>query len=323
MDEIFKINDKIIKRIMQKPDNAKTFLEKILPEKLKKRIDFSSLEIGPTNYVSQEFKEFFADIIIKTKIISKDGVKLLTDICFIFEHKTEAHRKIFIQFLKYMVQEWQKDIDKNIPLRIIVPIVFYHGKKPWKVSPSFAGQFDIDDDIKEYLLNFKYILFDTATWDFREETDEQLKNNVFLLSAMALMKYAYNDDHETIEGIFNFWREKGFTGDIENVIFFLTYISETKDLSQKQLKELLIKTKLEGGEIMETLAQRLRAEGKRMGIEEGLRQGLKEGLKEGIEEGEKKGKLETAKRMLNSGLTVKDIVTFTGLSEKEVRTFIN
>ena len=311
MDEIFKINDKIIKRIMQKPDNAKTFLKKILPEKIKKRIDFSSLEIGPTNYVSQEFKEFFADIIIKTKIISKDGVKLLTDICFIFEHKTEAHRKIFIQFLKYMVQEWQKDIDENIPLRIIVPIVFYHGKTPWKVSPSFAGQFDIDDDIKEYLLNFKYILFDTATWDFREETDEQLKNNVFLLSAMALMKYAYNDDHETIEGIFNFWREKGFTGDIENVIFFLTYISETKDLSQKQLKELLIKSKLEGGEIMETLAQRLRAEGE------------KRGEKRGERRGKKKGNLETAKRMLNSGLTVKDIVTFTGLSEKEVRTLIN
>ena len=323
MNEIFKINDKIIKRIMQQPENARIFLKRILPEQIKKRVDFSSIEIGPTNYVSQEFKEYFADIIIKTKIVSKDGEKLFTDICFIFEHKTEAKTKIFLQFLKYMVQEWQKDSDENIPMRIIIPIVFYHGKNPWDIPASFADQFELDTEIKEYLLNFKYILFDTAAWDFRDETNEELKNNIFLLSAMALMKCAYTDDQETIEGIFKFWQEKGFIDDIENVLFFITYISETKNLSRKQLKELLIKSKIDGGEIMTTLAQRLRAEGKKEGIEEGIRQGLKEGMKEGIEEGEKKEKLETAKRMLNGGVTVEDIVKFTGLSEKEIRALIN
>jgi predicted transposase/invertase (TIGR01784 family) len=295
MTKIDKINDKLFKNVFRRVDNTKAFLQKVLPGKIKKRIDFSSIEIKDAGYVSKQFEEYFSDIVVKVKMKSKTGGKIPTDICFILEHKTEGRIKIFIQVLKYMVEEWQKDTDQKRPLRIIIPIVFYHGEREWKIPQSFVDQFDVDDEVKEFLLDYRYFLFDAKPWDFRAERNKDLRDNVFLLTALALMKYAYTEEAEGIEEIFRFWREKGFTEDIEDIVFFLIYISETKNISQDQLKKMLDQSKIDGGEIMQTLADRLRNEGK------------------------KEVKVETAKRMLIDGVSIENIVKYTGLKEKEIK----
>jgi predicted transposase/invertase (TIGR01784 family) len=299
MSEIDKIHDKLFKETFKKKENAETLMKKVLPEEIKKRLDFSDIEVGPTDYVSKKFKDFFSDIVIKTKIKSKKGKRIDTDVCLILEHKIEGRKTIFIQFLQYMVHEWQKDIDEKKPLRIIIPLVFYHGEKDWKVPRAFVDQFEVDDEVKAFLLNYRYILFDTKSWDFRNENNQELKNNIFLLTAMAMMKYFHSDDTESILEIFKFWHEKGFTDDVENVVFFLIYISDTRNISVDQLKKMLEESKIDGGEIMQTLGQRLRDEGKEKWIKE--------------------GKFETAKRMLNDGLPIESIVKYTGLTEKEIK----
>jgi predicted transposase/invertase (TIGR01784 family) len=240
--------------------------------------------------------------VIKVKMKSKTGGQIPTDICFILEHKTEGRIKIFIQVLKYMVEEWQKDIDEKRPLRIIIPIVFYHGEREWKIPQSFVDQFDVEDEVKKFLLDYRYFLFDAKVWDFRTESNKELRDNVFLLSAMALMKYAYSEETEGIEEIFGFWHEKGFTKDIEDIVFFLIYISETKNISRDRLKKMLEQSKIDGGEVMQTLADRLRSEGKKIGEERG----------------EKREKIETARRMLIDGVSIENIIKYTGLKEKEI-----
>ncbi len=61
--------------------------------------------------------------------------------------------------------------------------------------------------------------------------------------------------------------------------------------------------------------------------ERGMKRGIEKGERIGIERGErtgmKKGKLETAKRMLNQGVSIEDIMLYTGLTEKEVRSLLN
>jgi predicted transposase/invertase (TIGR01784 family) len=307
MKKIDRIHDKMFTNVFQKVDNARALLKKVLPEEIKKRIDFSSIEIEHTDYVSKQFEEYFSDIVIKVKMKSKTGGKIPTDICFILEHKTEGRIKIFIQVLKYMVEEWQKDIDEKRPLRIIIPIVFYHGEKEWKIPQSFVDQFDIEDEIKKFLLDYRYFLFDAKTWNFRSESSKELRDNVFLLSAMALMKYAYTEETEGIEEIFRFWHEKGFTKDIEDMVFFLIYISETKNISRDRLKKMLEQSKIDGGEVMQTLADRLRSEGKKMGEKKGKRE----------------EKIETARRMLLDNVSIKNVIKYTGLSEKEIKAFMH
>ena len=182
MKKIERVHDKMFTNVFGKVDNARAFLKKVLPEKIKKRIDFSNIEIEDTDYVSKHFDEYYSDIVVKVKMNAKDGGKIPTDICFILEHKTKGRIKIFIQILKYMVEEWQKDIDEKRPLRIIIPIVFYHGERDWKIPQSFVDQFDVEDEVKEFLLDYRYFLFDAKLWDFRAEKNKELKDNVFLLT---------------------------------------------------------------------------------------------------------------------------------------------
>jgi len=304
---IEKISDKFFKSVFGKEENTRVLLKKLLPAEFKKRIDFDSIEIGNTDQISNQFAEFFSDIVVKAKIMSKSGRKIPTDICFILEHKTTAKVRIFIQVQKYMVEEWQKDIDEKKPLRIIIPIVFYHGKRPWNIPHEFIDQFDIDDELKPFLLNYRYFLFDTNSWDMETETDDELKSNVFLLSTIALMKYAYSEDYDGIEAVFRFWHEKGFLEEIENVIYFLLYISETKKLDREQMEKLLEKNRIDGGDIMLTLAETLRNEGRKIGIDEG----------------KKEASIKIARELLNDGFSLENIKKYTGLTEKEIKALMH
>ena len=50
----------------------------------------------------------------------------------------------------------------------------------------------------------------------------------------------------------------------------------------------------------------------------GIEEGIKEGTKKGIEEGTKQTKIDTAKKMINKGMSIEDIVEITGLSKEEI-----
>jgi predicted transposase/invertase (TIGR01784 family) len=297
MKDIDKIHDKFFKKTFSNPENARAFLEMSLPEPVRKVIDFSKLNIDPTNYVSGKFKELFSDIVVKTSMKGKEG-EIDTDIYIILEHKCYRDAAIFIQLLQYMCMMWQMDLDNGKPPRIIIPLVFYHGKEIWTVPPAFSDQFNVPDEVKSFLLDYRYVLFDTRDWNFKDESNKTLKDNVFLLTALAMMKSAYKRDFDSIYEIFRFWYEKGFTGDRENVLFFLAYLCETKDMSLDLLGKILEESKIEGGDIMPTLAQRLRQEGK--------------------QEGEKEAKRETAKTLIKRGVDINIIAEATGLTPEEL-----
>ena len=241
--------------------------------------------------MSNEFKEGYSDIVAKAEMKSRSGGRIPTEIYFILEHKTEGKVKVFIQILKYMCFVWEQDINANKPLRIIIPIIFYHGEKEWNVPESFLAQFDVDDEVKQFLLDFRYILFDTNPWDFRDESNKELKDNVFVFTALVLMKAAFKNDTETILEIFHFWHERGFTQNKEIVLFFLAYIFHTQAINREQIKKMLEESKIDGGELMQTLAQQLKTEEKK----------------------------ETAKRMLDDGLSISTISKYTGLPVEEIK----
>jgi predicted transposase/invertase (TIGR01784 family) len=302
MTEIDKIDDKFFKKIIESKKNTIDFLKKVLPRGIRKHLDFSRIHIDQTNYVSNEFKEGYADFTVKVKMKSKKGKRIPTDIYFIIEHKSRGEKELLLQILKYMYFVWEKGILNKKPLRIIIPVVFYHGKRKWKVPEAFADQFDVDDDIKKHLLNYRYILFDTNKWDLADESNKELLENVYLFSAMALMKASFKKRLEIILEILKLWHEKNFTRERQNMLFFLKYISQTQDISFDRLEKMLEESKIDGGDIMQTLAEQLKQEG------------IKIGKKEGIEE----KAIETAKNLLEMGIDIDKIAKATGLSQEEI-----
>jgi predicted transposase/invertase (TIGR01784 family) len=318
MDKINNANDLFFKRVVKDENNARALLKRILPESLKKNIDFSRLSIETTDHVSNQFKEGRSDVILKTVLKDPEdpGQKERdTDIYIVIEHKSYRDEGIFVQLLTYMSMMWQNDFGMKKPLRVIIPLVFYHGKEAWNMPHSFVDQFDVNDEVKEFLLNFRYVLFDTVNWNFREEKNREMRENVFLLTAISFMKSAYDKNIESVREIFKFWREKGFTGtgNDEEIVFFLLYFSETHNIEPDKLKTMLEESKIEGGNIMNTLAKLFR--------DEGIEVGIKEGIEIGIKEGKLEGKFEAIERMMRKGFDISTIEEIVDISREQIEKY--
>lgn len=258
MRSIENIHSHFFEKVLSEVANAKTFLKFILPMPLQNRMDLTSISFDPTSYISPQYKSSFSDIVVKSRTQDEQSP---VDIYFLFEHKSFPDEGVLLQLLRYMDLMWQKDYAEKKPLRLIVPIVFYHGKGEWQKPTQFIGQFSITEEWKPYLLNFSFILFDTNTWDWEAESSQPLKENIYLLSAMLLMKAAFNKELKLIRQVFQLWRQMGFIYEKERINFLLIYIVDTQDASLTELETMLEETKLKGEIVMPTLGQRLREEG--------------------------------------------------------------
>ena len=258
MRGIENIHSHFFEKILSEVANARTFLKFILPAPLQNRLDLTVITFDPTSYISPQYKSSFSDIVVKCR--TQDG-QFPVDIYFLLDHKSFQDKGVLLQLLRYMDLMWQKDDTERKPLRLIIPIVFYHGKGDWQLPTQFIEQFPITEEWKPYLLNFPFILFDTNAWDWEAENSQPLKENIYLLSAMLLMKAAFNKDFKLIWQVFQLWHQMGFIHEKERIQFLLIYITVTQDISAPELEEMLEENKLKGKEVMPTLAQRWMDEG--------------------------------------------------------------
>ena len=128
------IHNNMFIKTFSDPENMIILLRMALPEVIVSAIDFSEMNIDFTTYVSDDMKDYYSDIVVKTRIKTSDSQSIPLDIYILVEHKTEAKKKSLVQILKYLYHEWQKDVDQRKPLRVIIPLVFYHGKDPWNAA---------------------------------------------------------------------------------------------------------------------------------------------------------------------------------------------
>ena len=91
----------------------------------------------------------------------------------------------------------------------------------------------------------------------------------------------------------------------------IIYDKALADPVQKEKMRLLEKTQ------MDNLSSMTKAHDE--GLAEGLKKGKEEGLAEGLEKGEHNAKIETAKNMLQEGLSIDVVAKCTGLSVDEIK----
>ncbi len=272
------LHNNFFQKVFSEVANAETFLKVALPAVLQARLDLTDLTLDSTSYVSEEYKASFSDLVVKCRTKTQE---FPVDVYLLFEHKSHPDKGVPVQLLRYMSLAWQRDHDEKKPLRVIIPLVFYHGESEWRIPTQFHEQFAIEEELKPFLLNFSYVLFDANVWDWQAESSQPLRANVFLLSAMMLMKAAFRKDLELIRQVFRLWHQLGFMREEERIIFLLIYVTATHDIPVTQLEQMLedsnLNSNLKGDDIMPTLAQRW--------IEQGMERGMEKGMEKGIEKG--------------------------------------
>jgi predicted transposase/invertase (TIGR01784 family) len=184
------------------------------------------------------------------------------------------------QFLKYMVRIWElylKQNKKAETLPAIIPIVIYHGPRKWEVDTGFTSLFKAPGYMKEYIPDFNYKLYDIS-----HVPDEEIKGAVLLRVLFMTLKYIFTPElnYRLREEIFPLLLElndkKKGTEYLEVLLGYLT--KSAGKLPEKELNESVTQLFEEGGDLMATIAEKWKKEGKKEGKWDVVKSSLKEGL---------------------------------------------
>ena len=162
----------------------------IRPERLVRYENDMSLIIDDTK--SAEDKKRRRDIVVKTDV---DGVCCL----FSIEHQSTIDKNMVIRCGNYEMLEYLKQL-KNKKLKRLVPqvmIVFYTGDKKWNIPLELNDYFDIPEELKAYINEWKFIFVDVKEIDTSKIKDEQTR--YFIEAIQEMYKGNYEGLHRRIK----------------------------------------------------------------------------------------------------------------------------
>ena len=263
-------HDKFFKEILGNVSTAKDFLTHYLPNNIMKIINVNTLEPQKDSYINKDLEESFSDLLFKVDINKKEGY-----LYFLFEHKSYEDKGIAFQLLKYMIEIWEaksnKENAKELP--IIIPLVIHHGRSNWRIPSNLGAMLNgyeiLPEELKIYVPNFEYLIYDLATY-----ADEEIKGKVQTRILLTLLRDIHTKDRaELMQSVLWSIRHLGELEDkntgIEYFETMIRYIfSAAKDLTKKDADQIIKQFKInypEGSELAMTLADMWREEGREEG----------------------------------------------------------
>jgi predicted transposase/invertase (TIGR01784 family) len=301
-------HDKLFKQVFSEASNAVDFIRGIFPKELLSKLKLETIVLENSSYITKNLKESFSDLVYSVEYDNKKTIQ----ISLLFEHKSYPEKYPHIQLLEYQVNVFKAQLKQKKVLTPIIPIIVYHGKSSWKYR-EFSEYFDgIDDELKKYLPEFKYLLCDFNKLELEEITGK-LFNEETIKVTVALMKLIFNNKtlEESLYKILsigsNRYDDKG-KGEafLETIILYLLYAS---DIEPEVITETISKISEKGENKIMSTATKLMERGESIGLQRGRQEGRKEGRKEG----ESIGLRKAYERMLKTGMKSEEAKSILGM----------
>ena len=162
--------------------------QRILPE---------DVEIIDKSFILPDFKDKEADLVYKIKMGGNDVY------FYLLELQSTVDFQMPYRLLLYMVEIWRtvlKDTDrkeaerKDFKLPVIVPCVLYNGGDNWTAVRSFSETLTRHEEFDEFVLDFKYILFDVKRYN-----DEDLLNLANVIGAVFFIDKTKDKGKDLLE----------------------------------------------------------------------------------------------------------------------------
>ena len=305
-------HDKFFKRFYSQPKFAVELFQLIFSQKELSAYDWKNLK-SENNIL----KNKIADLIFSVPL--KQNPKIKFKIFILLEHKSHYDPHLFTQLLHYQILLHEKTIRETRQPMPIIPVLFYHGRKPWNWSLSFQDTYfgfsEIPIESKPNMLNYKLKLLDTHN----PRVQKVFKNKNFrsrgalsLLSKIWTLKLEVSELKKVIT-LFSIFSGKEDDLILNAVDYLKSVLGMSKELWGQVEKESIEEGILNKGGYMD-IREDIRQEAKMEGIQEGIKRGKKEGRQEGRQE----GKQEIILNMLKNKIDISVISKVTGLSKDEI-----
>ncbi len=233
-------HDALFKATMSHPSEVEALVRGFLPAIISENLDFTTLQMENTAYISADLRDYFSDVSYSCHW-KADSDKPPAQITLLLEHKSYLPDNIHLQLLRYLTESYQHQYrSERKALRLVLPVVVYHGDKVWKVR-NFTDYFDLPDPaLKRYLPMFSYELLDLS--QVSEQALFHLEYGFMLRSTLLL--YKYRGDSETllrvVGKIFNFANQSSLPEDTMLQVFqqLLSYIYTAYTLNKSEMEKL-------------------------------------------------------------------------------------
>jgi len=228
--------------------------------------------------------ERHTDLLYRVQLADEGPPALLY---LLFEHQSSPDAQLPFRLLRYLVriwERWQARHPATGGLPPVVPLVLYHGMQPWRaprrLSEMLVAPAGLLADLAPHTAECGFLLQDLS-----HVPDDQLKGTALLRMALLLLKHVHDPElPRLLPRWAATWRQVLEASGWQGIRLVLKYVLESAEqVGVDDLRQLFRNDlRLEAGEdVVMTVADRLRAEGREEGREEGRQEGREEGRKEG------------------------------------------
>lgn len=176
------------------PEAARALCRAVLPPRLAQALAEAEITRASNEFIERALQDRASDVIYRARISEEE-----TLIYVLFEHQSTVDRLMALRVLRYMVciwTQWLED-EPGRPERLppIVPIVVYHGQRPWNAAQSFQDLVDLPPELAgaTWLVpSFRYVLDDLT-----QRSDEEIRARQappFALVAWIFFRHVYLED---------------------------------------------------------------------------------------------------------------------------------
>lgn len=269
-------HDRFFKAVFGRTEVAAEFLARYLPPGVATALDWGTLRAVKDSFLDPGLAQHPTDLLYEVDL--HGGGIAYVDV--LFEHKSYVEARIGLDLLRYRVRIWEQWLNAGHTgrLPVIVPVVVYHGARPWRVSRRFADDVVDVPALRECVPDCVYYLIDLSRY-----RDEELRGAVILQTALLTLKYIFRDDlRERLPEILGLLRdlEQSSSG-LDYVITLLRYLAQgpsTERLNADELRRVATTVLSGGGQVMMTIAEQWLQEGFEKGIEKGISKGIEKGI---------------------------------------------
>ncbi|MBX7196344.1 MAG: Rpn family recombination-promoting nuclease/putative transposase, partial [Sandaracinaceae bacterium] len=155
-------HDALFKAVFSSPEHAEAELRAVLPARLARRIDWSTLALAGGSFVDEALKERHSDLLYSVRL---EGRPLL--LYLLFEHQSTVDERMAFRLLRYMVRIWERVLGEATAdaLPLVVPIVVSHAPEGWTAPRRFEEIFALPHrsaEVLSFVPRFRYVVDDLA-----------------------------------------------------------------------------------------------------------------------------------------------------------------
>jgi predicted transposase/invertase (TIGR01784 family) len=316
-DSINNIHDKYVRESFSDPGRAAASLEIILPKELRDILNLSTLQVVKETYVDKVLSEYFSDLVFEVETYGDSDKRL--DVALLFEHKSRPDKNVLIQVGYYLFAHFHKCVLDKKPLKPVIPIIYYQGKKNWKVKDLSDIFSKYPKDIKDFLPVIHHIF--VSLHSVQDDTLLSMKDTMMGV-AMIAQKWR-NNPVQIVEDIIRLFSL--FQDELQDRNFLqqtFVYMMSTSDVASDDVKKIIESIPLTIKEdIMTTyarIAQENKLIGEQIGIQKGEQIGIQKGEQIGIQKGENNKQIEFILSSFDNGVSISLVANITKLTENVV-----